>query len=156
MTYDKILQTGTSSANQHCVGIDKKRRIIIKCCNGIGETIWYLQTPSIPLCARSRIDWKTGPRPGCEACLYGEAIQESDQSTSKICKEHRAKLERDCDSSARSLFAKRSEAWLRGKNALGRLSWNTAMTGCHRKRSCKLTGSWFLKKSGTGFMQIII
>ena len=156
MTYDKILQAGTSSANQYCVGIDKKRRIIIKCCNGIGETISYLQAPSIPLCARSRIDWKTGPRPGCKDCLYGEAIQESDQSTSKICKDHRAKLERDRDSSARGLFEKRSEAWLRGGNALGRSSWNTAMTGCQLKRSYRLISSWFLKKSGTGFMQIIV
>ena len=141
MAYDKIFQTGTSSAYQHSFGFDKKRRIIINCSNGIGETISYLQAPSIPLCVRSRIDWKTGSRAGCEDCLYGEAIQESDQSTSKICKDHRSKLERDRDSSARSLFAKRSEAWLRGENALERSSWNTAMTGCHRKRSYKLIGS---------------
>jgi hypothetical protein len=156
MTHEKILQPATSSANQHCVDIDKKRSIIIKRCDGIGETISYLQAPSIPLCARSRIDWKTGPSPGCENCLYGETIQESDQSTSKICKDQRPELERDRDSSARGLFAKRSEAWLKGENALGRSSWNTAMTDCQLKRSYRLIGSWFLKKSGIRFMNIIV
>jgi hypothetical protein len=28
------------------------------------------------------------------------------------------------------------------------------MTGCHGKRSCKLIGSWFLKKSGNRFVQM--
>lgn len=156
MTYEKILQTGTSSAYQHCFGFDKKRRIIIRSCNGIGETISYFQAPSLPLCARGRIDWKSGSCPGYKDCFHGEAIQESDQSTSQICKDLRAKLERDSDTSARSPFAERSEAWLRGVNALERSSWNTAMTGCHRKRSCKLIGSWSLKKTGNGFMQMII
>jgi len=157
MTYDKINQSGTSSANKHCFGFDKKRRVIIKCSNDIGETISDLQAPSIPLCARSGTDWEKSSRPGCKDCLYSEALQESDQSTSKIYKDHRSKLERDSGPSAGSLFAKqRSEAWLRGENALKRSSWNTAMTGCHRKRSCKLTGSWSLKKSGNRIMQMIV
>lgn len=155
MTHDKILQTGTSSAYKHCVGFNKKRRIFIKCSSGTGETISHLQTPGLPLCARSRTDWETSSRPRYKDCLYGEAIQESDQSTSKICKDNRAKLERDSNPSAGSLFAKRSEAWLRGENAQERSSWNTAMTGCHRKRSCKFIGSWSLKKSGDWFMQMI-
>ena len=155
MTYDKILQTGTSSAYQRRFGFDKKRRIIIRSSNGVGETISDLQASGIPLCARSRTDWKTGSRPGYKDCLYGEAIQESDQSTSKICKDHRAKLERDSDPSARNFFAKqRSEAWLRGENALERSSWNTAMTDCHLKRSCKLIGFWSLKKFGSGFIRM--
>ena len=140
MTHDKILQIGTSSSYQHCFGIDKKRRLLIKCSNSIGETIWYLQAPSIPLCARSGTDRKKGSRSGYKDCLYSEAIQESDQSSSKICKDHRAKLKRDNDPSAGSLFEKRSEAWLRAGNAPERSSWNTATTGCHLKRSCKLIG----------------
>ena len=156
MTYDKILQTGTSSAYQRRFGFDKKRRIVIKSSNGIGETISYLQAPSIPLCARSRTDWKTGSRPGYKDCLHGEAIREPDQSTSKICKDHRAKLERDSGPSARSFFGKRSEAWLRGETALERSSWNTAMTVCHLKRSCGLTGFWSLKKPGNGFIQMVV
>jgi hypothetical protein len=134
MTYDKILQIGTSSAHQHGFGSDKKRRITIKYSIGTGETIWHLQTSGLPLCTRSRNDWETGSRPGCKDCFYGEAVQEFDQSTSKICKDHRAKPERDSESSAGSLFAKRSEAWLRGENAPERSSWNTAMIGCHRKK----------------------
>ena len=148
MTHDKILQIGTSSSYQRCFRIDKKRRILIKCSNGIGETIWYLQAPSIPLCARSGTDRKKDSGPGHKDCLYGEVIQESDQSSSKICKDHWAKLERDNDPSTGSLFAKRSEAWLRGENAPERSSWNTAMTDCHLKRSCKLIGFWSLKKFG--------
>ena len=154
MTHDKILQIGTSSSNQHCFGIDKKRRIYIKCSSGIGETIWSLQAPSIPLCARSGTDRKKGSSPGYKDCLYGEAIQEFDQSSSKICKDHRAKLKRDNDPSAGSLFAKWSEAWIRGANAADRSSWNTAMTGCHLKRSCKLIGFWSLKKFGGRFIRM--
>lgn len=156
MTHDKILQTGTSSAYQHCFGLDKKRRIIIRSCNGIGETISYLQAPSLPLCSRGRIDWESSSGPGYKDCFHGEAVQESDQSGSKICKDLWAKLERDSDPSARNPFAERSEAWLKGENALERSSWNTAMTGCHRKRSSKLIGFWFLKKAGNRFMQMII
>ncbi len=156
MTYDKILQTGKSSAYQHCVDFDKKQRLFIRCSIGIGETISHLQAPGLPLCARGRTDWKKGSSSRYKDCLYGEGIQKSDQNTSKICKDHRAKLERDSDPSARGLSAKWSEAWLRGENALERSSWNTAMIGYHRKRSCKLIGSWSLKKSGNWFMQVIV
>ena len=156
MTYDKILQTGTSSACQRRFGFDKKRGITIRSCYGVGETVSYLQASGIPLCSRSRTDWKTGSHPGYKDCLYGEAIQEPDQSTSKICKDHRAKLERDSGPSARNFFRKRSEAWLRGENALERSSWNTAMTVCHLKRSCELTDSWSLKRPGNGFMQMVV
>ena len=156
MTYDKILQTGTSPAYQRRFGFDKKRRIIIRSSNGVGETISDLQASGIPLCARSRTVWKPGSRPGYKDCLHGEAIQEPDQSTSKICKDHRAKLERYSGPSARSFFGKRSEAWLRGANALERSSWNSAMTVCHLKRSSKLTGSWSLKKPGNGFVQMVV
>ena len=156
MTDDKILQTGTSSANQHRFGFDKKRRITIRGSNGVGETISYLQTPSIPLCARSRNDWNTGSCTGYKDCLYSEDIPESDQSTSKICKDHRAKFERNSDPSTRGLSAKWSEAWLKGESILERSSWNTAMTDCHRKRSCMLIGFWFLKKFGSRFMQITV
>lgn len=139
MTYDKIIQAGTSSAYQYCVGIDKERRIFIKCSDDIGETISHLQTPGLPLCVRSTTDWKADSDPGYKDCFYGEVIQESDQGTSKICKEHRAKLERDSNPSAGSFSAKRSEAWVRVGNVLDRSSWNTAMTDCHQKRSCRLT-----------------
>jgi len=141
MTYGKIIETGTGPAHQYCVGIDKERRIFIKGNDGIGGAIWHLQTTGLPLCPRSGTDWKGDSHTGFKDCLYGEAIQESDRGASKICKEHRAKLERDSDPSAGSLFTKRSEAWVRGENAQERSSWNTAMTGCHRKRSCKLIGS---------------
>ena len=154
MTHDKILQIGTSSSYQHCFGIDKKRRLLIKCSNSIGETIWYLQAPSIPLCARSGTDWKTGSGSGYKDCLYSEVIQEPYPSSSKICKDNRAKLERDNNPSAGSLFEKRSEAWLRGGKAPERSSWNTAMTGCHLKRSCKLMCFWSLKKFGSRFIRM--
>ena len=156
MTYDKILQTGKSSAYQHCIDVDKNQGLIIKCGIGISETILHLQAPGLPLCARGRNDWRTGSRARYKDCLYGEGIQKSDQNTSKICKGHWAKLERDSDPSARVLSAKWSEAWLRRENALEKSSWNTAMIGYHRKRSCKLTGFWFLKKSGKWFMQVIV
>lgn len=152
MANDKVLQSGTSPAYQYCVGIDKERRIFIKCSDGIGEAISHLQTPGLPLCARSRTDWKTDSGPGYKDCFYGEVIQESDQGTSKICKEHRAKFERDRNPSAGSLSAKRSEAWLRGEDALEKSSWNTAMTDCGWKRSYKLIGFWFLKRPGNRVM----
>ena len=146
MTHDKILQIRTSSPYQHCFGIDKKRRVLIKCSYGIGEAIWYLQAPSIPLCARSGTNRETGSCPGYKDCLYSEVIQEPYPISSKICKDNREKHKRDNDPSAGSLFEKRSEAWVRRKNALGRSSLNTAMTDCHLKNSCKLIGFWSLKK----------
>ena len=152
MPHDKILQIGTSTAYQHCFGIDKKRRIHIKCRNGIGETIWLFQASSIPVFTRSGAGRGKGSGPGHKDCLYGEVIQKSNQSRSKICKDHRAELKRDNDPSSGSLFAKRSEAWIKGENAPERSSWNTAMTDCHLKRSCKLIGFWSLKKFGSGFI----
>ena len=156
MTYDKILQTGTSPTYQCSPGIDKERKFSCESSSGIVREIWYFQAPGLSLRTRGGRDWERGSYSRHKDCFYGKAIQESDQSTSKICKDHRAKLERDSDPSARNLFAKRSEAWLRGENALERSSWNTAMTGCHRKRSCKLIGSWSPKKSGNRFMRMIV
>lgn len=155
MAHDKILQTGTSPAYQYCVGFDKERRIFIKGNGGIGEAISHLQTSGLPLCTRSRSDWKADSGTGYKDCLYGEAIQKPDQGTSKICKEYRAKLKRDSDPSIGSPFAKWSEAWLRGGNASEESSCNTAMTGCHRKRSGKFISSWSLRGSGNGFMGMI-
>ena len=149
MTHDKILQTRQSSAHQHCLGFDKKRRILIKGSDVIDQKISYLQTSSLPLHTRSRTDWGKGSCPGYKDGLYRKAIQEYDHNPSKICQDHRAKLERDSEPSLRSLFSKRPEAWLREEKGLEKLSWNTAMTGCHRKRSCKLIGFWFLKRSGS-------
>ena len=149
MTHGKILEIGTSSAYQYSFGVDKKGRVLIKYRNGIGETIWNLQAPSIPLCARSGTDRETGSCSGYEDCLYSEVIQEPYPISSKICKDKRAKHKRDNNPSAGSLFAKRSEAWLRRKNAPERSSLNTAMTACHQRRSCKHIGFWFLKKFGS-------
>ena len=156
MTYDKNFQTGKSSAYQHCVDVDKNQGLIIKCGIGISETILHLQAPGLPLCARGSTDWRTGSGAGYKDCLYGESFQKSDQNTSKICKGHRSKLERNSDPSARGLSSKWSEAWLREENALEKSSWNTALIGYHRKRSCKFTGFWFLKKSGKWLKDVIV
>ena len=156
MTYDKIIKTATCPAYQYGIGFDKERRIFIKGSDGIGKAISHIQTSGLPLYTRSRTDWKADPGTGYKDCLYGEAIQEPDRGTSNICKEYRAKLKRDSDPSTGSPFAKWSEAWLRGENASEKSRCNTAMTGCHRKRSYKCMGSWFLKKYGNGFMQVIV
>jgi len=156
MTYGKIIKPGASPTYQCRIIIDKERKISCEGSWGTGRRIWYFQAPSLSLCKRGRRDWERGSRSGYKDCLYGEAIQESDQSTSKICKEYRAKLERDSDPSAGSLFAKRSEAWLRGENVLERSSWNTAMTGCHQKRSCTLIGFWSLKRSGDRVIEMLV
>jgi hypothetical protein len=156
MTYDKIIKTATCPTYQYGTGFDKKRRIFFKGSDGIGKAISHLQTAGLPLYTRSRTDWKAGSNPGHQDCLYGEAIQEPDRGTSNLCKEYRAKLKRDSDPSTGSPFAKWSGAWLRGENASEKSSCTTAMTGCHRKRSCKCINSWFLRKYGNGFMHVIV
>ena len=155
MTYDKIIKPGARTTYQYCVGFDKERRIFIKGSDGIGKAISHLQTSGLPLYTRSRTDWKADSGTGYKDCLYGEAIQEPDHGTSKLCKEYRAKLKRDSDPSTGSPFAKWSGAWLRGENASEKSSCTTAMTGCHRKRSCTFISSWSLRGSGNGFMGMI-
>jgi len=152
MTHDKIIKPGARTPYQFRTGIDKEREISREGSSGTSRQIRYFPSTSLSLSARGRRDWKAGSNPGHQDCLYGEAIRESDQGTSKICKDHWRKLERDSNPSSSSLSAKRSEAWLRQGNALERLSWNTALTDCQRKRSCKLIGYWSLKKYGNRVM----
>ena len=147
MTHGKIFKLGTCKAYECCPGVDKERKVSCEGSCGAGRSIQYLQAPSLSLYKRGRRDWKRGSGSRHKDSLYSEVIQESNQGSSKICKDHRAKLERDSDPSAGSLSARRSEAWLRGGNALEKSSWNTAMTDCHRKRSCKLIDFWSLKRS---------
>lgn len=156
MTHDKIKQYRTSQTDQYRPNIDKRRRIFCKSSSRISRQIWYFQASSLSLYTRGRGDWERGSGSRPKDSLYSEVIQEFNQGTSEICKDHRAKFERNSDPSTRGLFAKWSEAWLNGESILERSSWNTAMTDCHRKRSCKLIGFWFLKKFGSRFMQITV
>lgn len=152
MTHGKIIKPGARSTYQCHTGIDKEGKISREGSSGTSTQIRYFSSPSLSLSARGRSGWKAGSNPGHQDCLYGKAIQKSDQGTSKICKDQRRKLERDSNPSSSSLSAKRSEAWLRQGNALERLSWNTALTDCQWKRSCKLIGYWSLKKYGNRVM----
>ena len=156
MTHDKIKQYRTSQTYQYRNNIDQGKKIFVEGSSRISGQIWYFQAPGLSLCTRGRGDWERGCGSRQKNRLYSEVIQESNQGTSKICKDHRAKFERNSDPSIRGLSAKWSEAWLKGESILERSSWNTAMTDCHRKRSCKLIGFWFLKKFGSRFMQLII
>lgn len=138
MTHDKIFKSGACTTYQCRAGIDEERKIL---CEGSGDTGWqirYFQTPSLSLCARSRGDWERGSDPRYKDCLYSETVQESDQGTSEICKDHWAKLERDSHTSTSSFSPKRSEAWLTEENFLSRSSWNTPLTDCQGKGLSKL------------------
>lgn len=156
MTYDKIKQYRTSQTYQYRTNIDEGRKIFGKGSNRISRQIWYLQASSLSLCTRGRGDWERGSGPRQKDRLYSEVIQESHQGTSSICKDHRTKLERNSDPSTGSLSAKRSEAWIKGESVLERSSWNTAMTDCHQKRSCKLMSFWSQKRLGDRAMQMSI
>ncbi len=153
MTHDKDLQHGTCAAYQRSAGFDKAQKVCIRCSDDADQAIQYLQTPSLPLCARSRAEWQASSDSGQKDSFYSQTLAGSDSNTSSIFKFNGQDSERNRNPGAGSLFAKRSEAWLRGENALERSSWNTAMTGCHRKRSCKLIGSWSLIEFGKGVMK---
>lgn len=138
MTHGKKLKPGTCAADQHCVELDKERRVFIKCGHGTGTTIPYLQAPGLPICAPSRTDWEAGSGPGEKGSFYGQTFTGANPSASSICKFYGKDFERDCDAGVGSFSAKRSEAWLRAVNVSQRLSWNTALTDCQRKRSFRL------------------
>lgn len=138
MTHGERLKTGTCEAHQHCVDLDKERRVFIKRGHGTGKTIRYLQAPGLPLCARSGTDWQASSGPGEKGSFYSQTFSGSDPSDSSICKFYGKDSERDSDPSIRSFSAKRSGAWLRGGNVSETLSWNTALTDCQRKRSFRL------------------
>ena len=156
MTHDKIIKSGARTTYQCRTGIDKEGKISREGSDGIGRQIRYLPATSLSLSARGRGDWRRDSNPGHKDCLYGKALQESDQGASNICKDNRTKLERDSNPSAGSLSAKRSGAWVRGGNVLGRSSWNTALTDCQRKRSCTPIGSWSRKRDGNRIMEIVV
>lgn len=138
MTDGKIFKPRACKAHQFRTGIDKERKVACEGSDGIGRSILYFHAPGLSLCARSRGGWQRGADSGHKDCLYGETIQESDQGTSEICKDHRSKLERDSHTGATSFSPKRSGAWLKGENPLKRSSWNTALTDSRGKRLSRL------------------
>ena len=156
MTHEQIQPYRTSQTDQYRFNIDKGRRIFRKGSSRISRQIWYFQASGLPLYTRGRRDWQRGSGSRGKDRFYSEVIEESNQDTSKIRKEYRRKLERNSDASAGGLSAKRSEAWLTGENVMERSSWNTAMTGCLRKGSCKFISCWSLKRFGSRFMQMIV
>jgi len=156
MTHDKIKQYRTSQTYQYRNNIDQGKKIFVEGSSRISGQIWYFQAPGLSLCTRGRGDWERGCGSRQKNRLYSEVIQESNQGTSKICKDHRAKLERNSEPSAAGLPAKRSEAWLKGESVLERSSWNTAMIDCHWKRSCKRIVFWSRRRKGDRVMQMSV
>lgn len=148
MTHDEVLRFRASATHQRCIGFDKERGIFVKCGEGTGKAVPYLKASGLPLCARSRTDWERGSDPGQKDRLYRETIAEFDPSASSICPFYRQEPERDSNPGAGSFSSKRSGAWVRGRDDFGRLSWNTALTDCRKKRSSWLIGSWFLRRCG--------
>jgi hypothetical protein len=153
MTNDKIIKPGARTSHQCRSGTNKAGTISRQGSSGTSRQIWYFSAPSLSLCTRGRNDWRKDSDPGHQDCLYGEALQESDQGTSRICKDHRAKLERDSHTSSSSFSTKRSGAWLRGRNPLENSSWNTALTDCQGKKLSKRTSFSYLTEYGTRVIQ---
>ena len=146
MTHDEILKSGTCSAYQCRTGNDQGIQGPCESCEGTCSPIRYFQTPSLSVCPRSRGNRHTGSDSGQKDCLYSQAIPGPDPSSSALCQFHGQDLKRSSGAGPGGLSAKRSEAWVRQGNAVERLSWNTALTDCQRKRTCKRIGSWSLKK----------
>jgi len=148
MTHGKILQHGTRAKDKRCLGSDETQRLFIQCGGGTGKAIQYLQAPSLSLHSRSGVDWEADSGPGKEGGVYCQTLSGVDPSTSSICKFHGEDVKRDRKPGAGSFSARRSEAWLRGVNAFARSSWNTALTGCQRKRGRRLIGCWSRRRLG--------
>ncbi len=148
MTHGKILQHGTRAKDKRCLGSDEAQRVFIPCRGSTGKAIQHLQAPSLSLRARSGVDWEADSGSRKEGSLHSQTLSGVDPSTSSICTFHGEDVKRDRNPGAGSFSARRSEAWLRGENAFERSSWNTALTGCQRKRRRRLIGCWFRRRLG--------
>lgn len=153
MTYEKIFQYGTSSADQQrnrfAQGILGSYRSGI----GIVKSIQDIETAGVSLCEGGRCGWRTDSGAGPEDRLYRQAFQKSYTSITSICSIQGANVERSRHKGIGSLsLQQRSEAWLSRGKRIDQLSWNTALTGCRHEKSAKHTSFSSLAKFGARVM----
>ncbi len=134
MTHDKNHQSGKSPAPQYGIGFNKKQSVFFRGSDSFGKEIRYFQETSLPVCSGSTADWKTGSGSRQEDGFYGQDFSGSDPSSSSICQFNGQDAERNCQPGTGSFPAKRSGAWIIGKNVSEILRWNIALTDCHLKR----------------------
>ena len=135
MTHGQIFQHRTRAAYQFCTFTHQKLRHYCPGSYSNGRPIQHLQTTSLPVCSRSKDNWKAYSDSGFKDSLYGQAIPESDPGASATCKENWENIERDCYPGSGNLSPQWPGAWLKEERLQNRSSLNIVLTACLPRKS---------------------
>jgi hypothetical protein len=148
MTHVKIIKCRVRSATQlsDCGG--QKNRVTFRGGRDIGRSLPNVKATGLSLREGSR---GCGPR-DCdtrpEACVYGETVPGSYSGVTAAFSRHRTDYKRNGHPGIGSLPVQRAQPWANSQGKPEKLSWNIALTDCHRTRSAKRTNFLSLLKRG--------
>ena len=131
MTYEKIFNFRTYTANQCRSYINTRIQIFIKGKRGTIRTIWNLKTTLLSIYSRSNEDRETSTNSRHKDCFYSQAIPKVGKGASTICKVQGSKTKRYSYTCIGRFTSQGSLKWGKQKNRIEISNWNILLTDWH-------------------------
>jgi len=148
MTYGKIFQHRTSQKDQYGHILSQGMQIPGPSGYGPVSPIRHLEATGLSLCEGGRVCRPNDSGAGSKNCLHGQTLPKSGSSDTAICQFQRTNLKRSGHPGLGGFSLQGSEACLSPGKGFEKLSWNTALTDCQRKKSGRHTRFSSLTKPG--------
>ena len=148
MTHVKIIKYRVRSATQRCNCSAQNNQVSFRGGSDISRPLPNVKATGLSLCEGSRSCGPTDSDTRPEDCLYGETVPESYSGVTAAFSRHRTNYKRNGHPGIGSLPVQGAQPWANSQGKREKLSWNIALTDCHRRKSAKRTNFLSLLKLG--------